>query len=140
MTKALLDTDILSEVIKGKDPSVTSKARSYLAREHRLTFSTVSVMEVVSGFCRRQNEDKAKRFIQLTRASDVLPLDTIAAELAGRMNADLQRVGRSIGVPDTMIAAIAVHRGLPLVTGNTSDYVRVQEAGYPLILENWRNP
>jgi predicted nucleic acid-binding protein len=63
----------------------------------------------------------------------------IAAELAGRIWAELQRTGKGIGVPDTMIAAIAIHNGLPLVTGNTSDYVRIREVGYPLVLENWRN-
>ena len=85
MTKALLDTDILSEIIKSKDLNVVDRARSYLAREGRLTFSSISVMEIISGFCKRQNEAKARRFIEMTRASEVLPLDTIAAELAGRM-------------------------------------------------------
>lgn len=140
MTKVLFDTDILSEIIKGKDANVAARARSYLARAGRLTFSTISVMEIVSGFCRRQGQEKAARFLDMAHRSEVIPLDTIAAELAGRIHADLQGSGRSIGVPDTMIAAIAIHRGLLLVTGNTSDYVRVQEAGYPLVLENWRAP
>ena len=37
-----------------------------------------------------------------------------------------------------MIAAIALEHGLELVTGNTSDYQRVQQLGYPLTLVNWR--
>jgi predicted nucleic acid-binding protein len=43
-------------------------------------------------------------------------------------------------VADTMIAAIAIHKGLPLATGNVSDHIRVQNAGYALIIENWRDP
>ena len=31
-----------------------------------------------------------------------------------------------------MIAAIALHHGLELVTGNTSHYQRIQQLGYPL--------
>jgi predicted nucleic acid-binding protein len=54
----------------------------------------------------------------MTYRSEVLPLDAIAGELAGRIDADLKRAGFDIGGPDTMIAAIAIHRGLPLVTGN----------------------
>jgi tRNA(fMet)-specific endonuclease VapC len=37
-----------------------------------------------------------------------------------------------------MIAAIAIENGLELVTGNTSDFQRVQQFGYPLTLVNWR--
>lgn len=140
MSKVLLDTDILSEINKAKDPIVADNARRYLAEHARLTFSTVTVMEVVAGYSRRQSEEKLRRFLEMTHRSDVLPFDTIAAELAGRIHADLQRAGWDIGGPDTMIAAIAVQHGLPLVTGNRSDYVRVQEVGYPLRLESWRAP
>jgi predicted nucleic acid-binding protein len=140
MTKALLDTNILSEIIKEKDVNVSRRARSYLAQHGRFTFSTISVMEVISGLSRRMLDAKIQQFVKLAHRNDVIPLDIIAAELAGRISADLLRAGTDIGVPDTMIAAIAIHRGIPLVTGNTSDYLRVQEAGYPLVLENWRNP
>lgn len=37
-----------------------------------------------------------------------------------------------------MIAAIALTRGLDLVTGNTAHFQRIQNAGYPLVLMNWR--
>jgi predicted nucleic acid-binding protein len=37
-----------------------------------------------------------------------------------------------------MIAAIALHHGLELVTGNTSHYQRFQQLGYPLTLTTWR--
>jgi tRNA(fMet)-specific endonuclease VapC len=39
---------------------------------------------------------------------------------------------------DTDIAAIAIERGLELVTGNTAHFQRVQQLGYPLTLVNWR--
>jgi tRNA(fMet)-specific endonuclease VapC len=68
----------------------------------------------------------------------LLPFDQPAAELAGRIAGDLERIGQTIGVTDTMIAAIALEKGLELVTGNTSDFQRVQQLGYPLILVNWR--
>ncbi|WP_437573605.1 type II toxin-antitoxin system VapC family toxin [Sorangium sp. So ce887] len=140
MKKALLDTDILSEITKAKSPAVVARARSYVAFHGRFTFSVVSVMEVVAGYSQRQAEQKTRQFLEMAHRSEVLLLDAIAAELAGRIMADLQMAGTPIGVPDTMIAATAIHHGLPLVTGNTSDYSRVQSAGYPLILENWREP
>ncbi|WP_437826693.1 type II toxin-antitoxin system VapC family toxin [Sorangium sp. So ce1153] len=140
MRKALLDTDILSEVTKAKNPAVVERARTYIAIYGRFTFSVVSVMEIVSGYSYRQAEEKTRRFLEMAHRSEVLLLDGTAAELAGRILADLRRAGTPIGVPDTMIAATAIHRGLPLVTGNASDYARVQSAGYPLLVENWREP
>jgi hypothetical protein len=38
--KALLDTDILSEVLKSKDPHVLARARAYLAEHGRYTLSS----------------------------------------------------------------------------------------------------
>jgi tRNA(fMet)-specific endonuclease VapC len=136
--RALLDTDILSEVLKSKDRNVVTRANAYLAEHGRYTSSTITVMEVVKGLSRKGREDAIARFLEVVDASEVLTLDTISAELAGRIYGDLERAGRDIGVADVLIAAIAVHHGLALVTGNVSDYARIQEAGYPLRLENWR--
>ncbi len=37
-----------------------------------------------------------------------------------------------------MIAAIAINNSLTLVSGNVTHYQRIQELGYPLVLDNWR--
>ena len=65
-------------------------------------------------------------------------LDT--AVLAGRIYGDLERTGQPIGRADPMIAATAVARDLVLVTGNGAHYERIQQLGYALELENWREP
>lgn len=65
-------------------------------------------------------------------------LDQPAADLAGQIAGDLDRVGRPIGRCDPMIAALAIIKGLELATGNTAHYQRVQQLGYPLVLTNWR--
>jgi tRNA(fMet)-specific endonuclease VapC len=68
----------------------------------------------------------------------VIPFDRAAAELAGRIAGELERIGQPIGTADPMIAAIALHHGLELVTGNTAHFQRIQQIGYPLTLINWR--
>jgi tRNA(fMet)-specific endonuclease VapC len=95
-------------------------------------------MEVVSGFQRTQAAARLNAFLATLPHMEILSFDESAAELAGRIAGDLERIGQPIGVPDTMIAAIAIDNGLELVTGNTSDYQRVQQLGYPLTLVNWR--
>jgi predicted nucleic acid-binding protein len=62
MSRYVLDTDILSEIIKGRHAVVPAKARGYLAREDRFTTSAVSVAEVVYGFRRIGRQDRVAHF------------------------------------------------------------------------------
>lgn len=139
MTRSLLDTDILSEILKAKDPLVATQASAYRAQFGRYTLSAITVMEVVKGLHKRGLSRQLSQFLARLAFMDVLPLDVPAAELAGRIAADLERMGQTIGRADPMIAAIALRHGLTLVTGNVSHYARIQTLGYPLLLENWRN-
>lgn len=138
MNRCLLDTDILSEIIKGRDLVVAAKARAYVAHLGRFTTSAVSVAEIIYGFRRIGREDRVSQFEASLTDAEVLPFDTAAARQAGRINADLERSGRPIGMPDVMIAGIALHHQLPLVTGNTSHFEYVRAVGYDLVFENWR--
>ena len=52
MNKALLDTDILSEVGKGLDPNVVRNAAAYRSAHGFLTLSVISLMEVIQGYQR----------------------------------------------------------------------------------------
>jgi tRNA(fMet)-specific endonuclease VapC len=139
MGKVLLDTDIFSEVLKGRNPKVMQSAARYLAAQGRYVISTITVLEVVRGFYRVGAGDRADQFIRFLSEVDVLPLDTASAVLAGRIDAALYNRGRVIGVADVMIAACALQHGYPLSTGNTEHYEYVQSAGFPLVLQNWRS-
>lgn len=138
MNKALLDTDIYSEVLKGVDPTVTRNAIAYRQARGILTLSAITVMEVIRGFQRNQSQRKLQNFLSAIASEEVLTFDQPAAELAGRIIGELERVGRPIGLADPMIAAIALNHGLELVTGNTTHFQRIQQLGYPLTLVNWR--
>lgn len=140
MTRALLDTDIWSEILKAKDPIVAARARAYHAERGRYTLSVITVMEVIYGYSRRGREDRIREFLAALTRAEVLWLDPTIAELAGRIRTDLERFGRKIQIEDILIAATAIHHGTPLVTGNTRHYANIQEAGYPLLLESWRDP
>jgi tRNA(fMet)-specific endonuclease VapC len=132
LNKALLDTDIYSEILKAANPTVTANATNYRRAQGFLTFSTVTVMEVVRGFQKNQSTRRLNAFLAAIALEEILPFDQPAAELAGRIAGELERIGQPIGTADPMIAAIALHHGLELVTGNTSHFQRVQQLGYPL--------
>ena len=138
MDKALLDTDILSEILKGVDRTVAARAAAYRAVWGRYTVSTITVVEVVKGLHKVGRDDAIQRFLTGLSSVEILTLDLQSAELAGRIYADLERTGQTIGRADPMIAAIALKNQLTLVSGNLSHYRRIKVLGYGLQLENWR--
>lgn len=138
MNKALLDTDIYSEILKAVSPTVIANASTYRQSHGILTLSAITVMEVVKGCQQVQATARLQRFLNAVAKEEILPLGAAAAELAGRIAGDLDRTGQTIGMADPLIAAIALEGGLELVTGNTAHFQRIQNLGYPLTLTNWR--
>src|SRR5437762_12193178 len=122
MAKALLDTDILSEVLRGKNEAVRRRAETYLSQHGQLTISVLAVVEVVKGFERLQRQAEIDRFLADIEAMEVLPLTSDSAALAGRMYGALDRAGLPIGRIDPMVAAIASTNNLELVSGNRAHY------------------
>lgn len=140
MNRSLLDTDMLSEILKQRDSTVAARAKEYVAEHARLTLSSITVLEIVHGYRRVGRETKIASFESALRDCTVLPFDEAAGRLAGRIYAALELRGRPIGMPDVMIASIAIENGLVLCTGNTGHFDAVRAAGYPLAIENWRSP
>ncbi|MDR3635863.1 MAG: type II toxin-antitoxin system VapC family toxin [Isosphaeraceae bacterium] len=138
MNKALLDTDTLSDIGKGLNPVVNANAKTYRRSFGHYSFSTITVMEIVRGFQKVQSPQRVNAFIATLASEEILPFDQPAAELAGRILGDLERIGQPIGMADPMIAAIAIDHGLELVTGNIAHYQQIQQLGYPLTLVSWR--
>ena len=63
MNKALLDTDMLSEIGKGIDPNVARNATAYRNAFGRYTLSVISIMEVVRGFQKKQSAGRLQHFL-----------------------------------------------------------------------------
>jgi tRNA(fMet)-specific endonuclease VapC len=138
LNKAILDTDIFSEITKGVDQVVAANASAYRTAFGRYTISAVTFMEVIRGYQKKQASRQLQAFLASIVSEEVISFDQPAAELAGKIAGELQRVGRPIGVTDPMIAAIAITHGLELVTGNTTHFEQIQQLGYPLTVINWR--
>jgi tRNA(fMet)-specific endonuclease VapC len=138
MNRALLDTDILSEVLKARDENVRSRADAYESVFGKYTVSTISVVEIVKGLHKVRRGDRIRQIVAEIGRMELLTLDLDSAQLAGQIDGDLERTGQPIGRLDPMIAAIAIHHRLVLVTGNTNHYQRIQTLGFALELENWR--
>lgn len=138
MDKCLLDTDIFSEVLKAKNPTVVERVAAYKSSFGYLTVSAITVMEIVKGLHRMGREDAIRKFLEGIASSEVVEFDQSCAEIAGRMYGDLERTGQPVGRADPMIAATALQHGLVLVSGNTEHYRRIQNLAYRIKLDNWR--
>lgn len=138
MRKSLIDTDILSEILRAVNTTVARNADIYLGLHGRFSLSVITVMEMAKGFQKIQRPQKIDSLLTLVASEEVLEFDQAAAVYAGRIWGDLKRTGQPIGVADPMIAATALRHDLELVTGNTAHYQRIKQLGYPLSMANWR--
>lgn len=140
MELSLLDTDIFSEALRGRDAKVRAKSDAYIDVFGCLTISVITVSELIDGFQRQLGEDRIVKLLDEINAGkhEVLGLSLEPARLAGYIFGDLHRTGKPIGRADPFIAAIALAEDMPLETGNTEHYQRIQALGYPLRLDNWR--
>lgn len=133
MQLVLLDTDVLSEVVKGKRPGAVETAERYLEEHFRLTFSAITLYEIERGLTAKRSAKLMARFDVMLRSSDVLPLTIDVLRRAARLWATAARQGRARNDADLLIAATALEHELPLVTGNRSHFEWIEE----LKLETW---
>jgi tRNA(fMet)-specific endonuclease VapC len=136
--RTMLDTDIVSEFLRGRNPTVATRAGQYQRVHGRFTICAITLMEMCSGWQRRGQQARSTAVLQHLRGWEVLAIDGDIATLAGRIDGDLIRTGQPIGIADGLIAAAALHHGLVLATGNSTHYQRLQPLGYPIQLDDWR--
>jgi predicted nucleic acid-binding protein len=85
---------------------------------HLLACCPINVAEVYAGL--RPKEEP--RTTALLRSRELFPITFPVAELAGRLKQGYSRKGKTLSVPDTIIAAVAIHNHLTLITDNIKDF------------------
>ena len=133
-TRHLLDTNILSDLLKNPQGKVAQKI-SYLPSEERdlLATSIIVTAELRYGVARSSSSILAVRVDQLLDAIEILPLEPKADDHYGRIRSQLERAGAVIGGNDLLIAAHALAINAVLVTDNVREFKRVKG----LRVENW---
>ncbi|MGH3147481.1 MAG: type II toxin-antitoxin system VapC family toxin [Rubrobacter sp.] len=131
----LLDTDILSNLMKRSPSSELVEKLTRVPVEQQFT-SSITLGELVYGAHRLT--DRTATLMEkieevLLPNLPVLGFDTAAARRYGQIRAELERHGTPIGEADMRIAAIALSRGLNVVTANERHFRRVPG----LRTENW---
>src|SRR5262249_29068934 len=134
MDEALLDTDILSEVLKKKDGQVLATAQQYLAEHQRLAFSTMTVYEIVRGMRANKATRQLAEFLNVVGTSDIFPIGMPVLMRAADLWAEARNGGHPHDDADLIIAATALEARRVLVTGNTDHFSWING----LQLADWR--
>jgi tRNA(fMet)-specific endonuclease VapC len=124
----LLDTCVISELVK-KNPEPKVVAWVDAVPEETLLLSAITIGEIRKGIEKvRERKRKAdlERWLSdelLVRfRGQILPLDEEVMLTCGRMLGQLEAKGRSLPAINSLIAALARHHRLTLVTRNVKDF------------------
>ena len=134
MDESLLDTDILSEVLKATDQQVLATAKQYLSEHQRLAFSSITLYEIIRGMRSKRATQQLTQFLQTANNSDVLPVSVLVLLRAADLWADARNGGHPHDDADLIIAATALEAQRVLVTGNTAHFAWING----LQLADWR--
>jgi len=128
MSILLLDTSVIIDAInekKNRNDLLTDLAER---QGHTLACCPINVSEVYAGM--RPKEEQ--RTTALLRSLQLYPITFPVAELAGLLKRDYQRSGTILSLTDTIIAAVAIHNQLTLLTDNRKHFPMPQISLYPL--------
>jgi predicted nucleic acid-binding protein len=137
--KALLDTNILAELVK---PNGNPAVRAALAEipTPNVFLSVLTVGEIVKGIALLVSGPKKKHLtkwlagIESDYGERVLPLDVETARIWGELTARAQKKGIAIPPADGLLAATALRHGLHVMTRNTKHF----EASGALVVDPWQ--
>ena len=134
MNLALLDTDILSELLKQQNPAVQQNAANYLSEHGQFAISAITRYEVVRGLKSKQAWRQLNQFHSFCGNTLVLPISDAVLDRASDLWADARKGGHPGRDPDLIIAATALESSRVLITGNLAHFSWIPS----LTIENWR--
>jgi len=130
--KYLLDTNVCIRYLNGRSKNIRKNIAT--KRPQDIFLCSIVKAELFYGSMKSDFPDKnlarQKNFVDHFIS---LPFDDKAAEIYGRVRAQLEKAGTPIGPNDLLIAAIALSNGLTLATANIREFTRVEN----LVCEDW---
>lgn len=136
MPPVLLDTDILSELLKLRNMFVLQKALAYTQQHGHLAFSAMTRYEIMRGYKDQNAVAQLARFGTFCQRSIILPVTDSILDRAIDLWVLARQGGHPRGDADLIIAGTALEHGRELVTGNTAHFSWIPG----LTLQDWRQP
>ena len=132
MNPTLIDTDILSEFLRG-NTLLKERFDIHIKEFGFISISIITYYEIYNGLLYKDAKKQLAKFLEFVKLNKVLLISMKSARLSAEIQADLRKIGREIGHADTLIAGIALANDLVLVTNNTRHFSRINT----LTVENW---
>ncbi len=132
MKLSMLDTDILSEFLRG-NPKVINKVDEHLSIYGFINLSIITYYEILNGLLYKDAKKQLSKFEEFVELNKVIPLSLRMAKTAAGIQANLRNKGMEIGHSDTLIAGICITSELQLISNNTDHFKRIKG----LDLANW---
>jgi predicted nucleic acid-binding protein len=110
------DTSVLIEVLGARNRR-RQQLGGLIRAGHAPATSVVNVAELFAGM--RLGEEGAAAFLGQLDRFDLTSAD---ARLAGRLKSHWSRKGRTLALPDAIVAAIAIENQCSLLTDNRKDF------------------
>ncbi|MDQ7075357.1 MAG: type II toxin-antitoxin system VapC family toxin [Gammaproteobacteria bacterium] len=127
----LLDTNILSAMLKNPQGSVAEKIRQV---GHQCIFTSIIVAsELQFGIRKKASASLTERVERVLESINIIDFKSPADRHYGEIRSLLQQAGTPIGPNDLLIAAHALAENLIMVTDNSNEFQRVPR----LKVENW---
>lgn len=127
MATYLLDTNIIIDALNDKR-NRNAGLLNLVAAGHTLACCPINVAEVCAGLRPKEEE----RTMALLQSLELYPITFPVAELAGRLKREYGSKGKTLSIPDTIVAAVALHNELVLITDNVQDFPMEELSLYPL--------
>lgn len=116
MTRYLLDTNIVSHLVKGH-PAVDRRIMTIPMAA--LCMSVITEAELLYGLAKRPQAKRLHLTVrELLRRVDVLPWDSACAQRYGVVRADIESRGKALAALDLLIATHALEYGAVLVSND----------------------
>jgi tRNA(fMet)-specific endonuclease VapC len=127
----LLDTNIVSDLIRNPQGLVTSRIRE--VGEAHVATSIIVAAELRFGAAKKGSTRLTAQVEAVLGAMQILPFEEPADRAYGLLRARLEKKGQIVGGNDLLIAAQAISLGFTLVTANQREFAKMKD----LRCENW---
>ncbi|HVY33971.1 MAG TPA: type II toxin-antitoxin system VapC family toxin [Caulobacteraceae bacterium] len=131
MTRFLLDTNILSDLVRNPQGRVAGRIAQ--VGEAAICTSIIVAAELRFGAAKKGSLRLTEQLERILSAIDIQPFEAPADAAYAQLRVQLEAAGTPVGGNDMLIAAQALATGCTVVTRNEREFQRVRG----LQIENW---